>query len=275
MRLVVATILEDPLAAEFWGAYNRAGGPPPAAVLFLPPRRKSQRWRSALEGALLFGPGGSLQWWRLGRRIRETISSAPEQVFRGAGVFHHITSLNGAEGRRILGALVPDLLVSVGAPEVFRPHVLGMPTIGAINVHNGKLPAYRGLFGTFWETFNGEEWGYSTIHVMQPQVDSGAVLAQSAVRLGGRPLMEVLIAKRRRAGRLLAWVAQYVEREHTLPPPRPFDDDTPAGYYSWPSIREMAVFRLRRLWRPAGRMSGEAPSAHAWPHEMARGDESL
>lgn len=273
MRLVVATTLDDPLARVFWGAYDLAGGLSPEAVFFLEPRRKPPLWRSAIGGVLLFGPAGSLRSWVSARRSRLDLTRTPQRIFRGVKEVHRFDSLNRGEGLLALQRVAPHLLVSVGSPEIFKPPVLRAAAVGAVNVHNGRLPAYRGLFGTFWEAFGGEAWGYTSIHVMEQGIDSGAVLAQGGVRLAGRSLMEALVAKKQLGGRLLAWLVRFVDRDGGFPPPCPSSADAVSGYYSWPSLRDMSVLRLKRLRRALRRSPGVETAVDTWPAGLALGDK--
>lgn len=246
MRLVVATTSEDPLGGIFWEAYRATGGLPPSAVFLITPKRQSPFARKVLEALLLFGVGDSMRSWMWGRRHRAMLQTHPDALFPGTTVFHRVTTLNRGEGLAALRAESPALLISVGAPEIFKPAVLELPAIAAVNVHNGRLPAYRGLFGTFWEAFSGEEWGYSSLHVMAQEVDAGPVLAESAIPLPRRSLLAALVAKKTLSGRLLAWLVRTVERDGELPPPRPPQELLQEGYYSWPSLRHILRYRLSR-----------------------------
>lgn len=267
MRLVVVTNTEDPLSPIFWNAYFQARGMPPAAVVFLLPKRRRNPWRAAFEGVLLFGVRTSLRWWREGRRVRRLVREAPGRMFSGTTEFQYVLTLNRGAGMELLRSAPPDLLVSVGAPEIFKPPVLRTARIGALNVHNGRLPAYRGLFGTFWEALRGEPWGFTSIHVMEAAVDAGAVVAQSAVPLLGNPLSEALAAKKRQAGRLLAWLVRFVEEEGALPPACPYNADLRSAYFPWPSLGEIAWYRLRR--RQSHRMPLPHPPGARWPSSAA------
>ncbi|MDR7523564.1 MAG: formyltransferase family protein [Armatimonadota bacterium] len=269
MRLVVATTDDDPLAGEFWGAYRRAGGPPPAAVMFLARRRRAPAWRVVVEGLLLFGLRGGVRAWRLRRQARSVLRHAPQRVFAGVGAFYRVASLNRGEGLAILGRIKPDLLVSAGSPEVFKPHVLSLPTIGSVNVHNGRLPAYRGLFGTFWEALRGEVWGYACVHAMSPDVDAGPVLAQGPVRMDGCGLWEVLAAKKRLGGGLLAWVVRFAQDTGHLPPPCPLNDSLVPGYYGWPRLGDILRLWLARRLARLGQTPGRRARAQPWPADLA------
>lgn len=271
MRVVIATTVEDPLSAAFWQAYGEAGGLPPAAVFFIAPRRQVAITRRVAEATLLFGPLDAGRSWARGRRVRQMLLAAPRHLFPGTDAFFHVRTLNGGEGLAALQGQSPAVLVSVGAPEIFKPAVLGIPSVGAVNVHNGRLPAYRGLFGTFWEVRQGEEWGYASLHVMEPEVDAGPVLAQGAVWMAGRNLLQILLAKKRQGGRLLAWLVRFIERERRLPPPCPHNGALSSRYYPWPSLRQMAIYRLMR----SGRLrvpAGQRTAPFLWPPGVVAGE---
>lgn len=47
-----------------------------------------------------------------------------------------------------------------------------------INLHNGKLPEYRGLHALSWMIQKGEKIGFLTLHQVQSKVDSGAIVSE-------------------------------------------------------------------------------------------------
>jgi len=79
----------------------------------------------------------------------------------------------------ILKQLKPDFIFNIYSDIILSEKVLDIPTIGAINFHNGPLPMYRGHGHTlpFWSIFNGEtEYGV-TWHFMDRGVDTGDIIA--------------------------------------------------------------------------------------------------
>ncbi len=86
--------------------------------------------------------------------------------------------LNGPEGIRLLTALRPDLLIVCGAP-ILKPQIFSIPTIGAINLHFGVVPKYRGQNTLFWALYHRdyEHVGF-TLHRIDSGVDAGAVIAR-------------------------------------------------------------------------------------------------
>lgn len=246
MRIVVAATTDDPFAPVFWQSYFAAGGAPPAAVFFLETRRRRSGNRT-LGGLLLFGLRDAVSMWWSERRVKRTLRHAPDRIFSGTERFYRCPTLNKGSGLASLAAEHPDVLVSAGAPEIFKDAVLSIPRIGSLNVHNARLPAYRGLFGTFWEALAGELWGYATIHVMSRSVDEGPVLAEAPVRLGYRPLVDVLLDKKREGGRQLADLLRAMEQAGGFPSNASRSIGAPAGYYSWPSLRAILRYRLAMM----------------------------
>jgi len=75
--------------------------------------------------------------------------------------------------------LKPDLIFNIFSDIIFPKEILDIPTIGAINFHNGPLPFYRG-YGhavTFWSIFNGETEHGVTWHFMDQGIDTGDIIA--------------------------------------------------------------------------------------------------
>ena len=77
----------------------------------------------------------------------------------------------------------PDLILvwsySLRLPE----SLLAIPRLGAINVHNGLLPEYRGRHALQWALINGEPEIGVTLHYMDASFDTGAIIHRQVVRL--------------------------------------------------------------------------------------------
>lgn len=251
MRLALVTTAGASFDGVFWTAYRRAEGPPPDVVFLLPSKSFRPLWQSLLEPFLLFSPRYLL---RLGcarvlnrpvtRRDRERGLHRSLREIYPEVMYREADSLSDEPGLQQLTEEAPDVLVSVGAPEIFRPEVLKVPTLAALNVHNGRLPDYRGVFATFWELIEGEETGAVSLHRMAPEVDAGRVIRSAEVELTG-DLFEILIRKKRVGGRLLAKSLQPaqldIERDA-----RPASGPDDQNYYSWPSLWDVARMRYRR-----------------------------
>jgi methionyl-tRNA formyltransferase len=78
----------------------------------------------------------------------------------------------------LLAALDADVAISAAFPALIPADALGVTRLGILNTHPSLLPLYRGPNPIAWTVRNDDrELGY-TIHRMDPQFDTGPVLAQ-------------------------------------------------------------------------------------------------
>lgn len=91
----------------------------------------------------------------------------------------------------------PDLGLSYGGP-ILRPELFRIPRHGTLGIHHGRMPAYRGKKTTFWEIWEGEPAAGVTIQRIGEGIDTGDVVAQDLVEIGGRSYETVWNAVQRR-----------------------------------------------------------------------------
>jgi methionyl-tRNA formyltransferase len=91
-----------------------------------------------------------------------------------------------AAAREQTAALRPDLLVSFAYGHIFGPKYLGLFPLGGINIHPSLLPRYRGAAPIPAAILNRDSKTGITIQRLAPEMDSGDILAQEPVALGGR-----------------------------------------------------------------------------------------
>jgi methionyl-tRNA formyltransferase len=78
----------------------------------------------------------------------------------------------------LLAALEADVAISVAFPLLIPADALDVPRFGVVNTHPALLPRYRGPNPIAWTVRNGDrELGY-TVHRMDAEFDTGAILAQ-------------------------------------------------------------------------------------------------
>jgi methionyl-tRNA formyltransferase len=77
-----------------------------------------------------------------------------------------------------LGSVRPDLIVVCSYSMMLPPTVLAVPPKGAVNVHGGLLPHYRGGHVTQWAIINAEREFGVTLHYMDDGVDTGPVIGE-------------------------------------------------------------------------------------------------
>ncbi len=88
-----------------------------------------------------------------------------------------VDSVNGAEVSASLTQHQPQVVVVTGTGIIAKRILALAPTF--INIHVGITPRYRGVHGGFWAVYEGHpELAGTTIHRVDPGVDTGAIIAQ-------------------------------------------------------------------------------------------------
>ena len=78
----------------------------------------------------------------------------------------------------------PQLLFSFYYRGILPRGLLGVPALGAYNIHGSLLPKYRGRAPVNWAVVNGETETGATLHVMTERADAGDIVDQEAVPIG-------------------------------------------------------------------------------------------
>lgn len=152
-------------------------------------------------------------------------------------------SVNQPEYVEQVRAIAPDVIVSVAAPEIFKLELLGIPRLGCINIHSGRLPTYRGMMPTFWQMLQGEPAITVTVHRMAEKLDAGDVLATQQFAIKRNDSLDRIIKETKREGaRLLIGVLRDLRAGRTERRPL---DMTQANYFSFPKPEDVREFRKR------------------------------
>ncbi len=104
-------------------------------------------------------------------------------------------SVNTPEWRERLAALQPDLILSVYYRHMIGTKILGLPCLGAWNLHGSLLPKYRGRAPINWAVLHGEPRIGMTLHRMVKSADAGAIVDQEGVDLDPRDTAEQAFRK--------------------------------------------------------------------------------
>lgn len=167
-----------------------------------------------------------------------------EQVCRKYGVtVMHRARINDesflAEARR----MDLDLIISVAAPQIFKDKLIGIPGRGCINIHNSRLPKYRGMLPNFWQMFNGEKAVGTTIHFINAGIDDGDILFQKETGILPGESLDSLIKRTKKLGALFMVDAVLSLKQGPVKPlPNRREDAT---YYTFPTKAEAREFRRR------------------------------
>lgn len=155
----------------------------------------------------------------------------------------HARDINAPEFIAQLAQWKPDLIVSVAAPQVFRAQLIGTPRLGCINIHNSKLPRYRGMLPNFWQMLHGEKAVGTTIHRINAGIDDGDILLQTETPIEPGESLDSLILRTKRlgAGLVIDILRQLKSGEvHALP-----NRKEEATYFTFPTRRDVEEFRRR------------------------------
>ena len=85
--------------------------------------------------------------------------------------------VNAPEAVAAIAALAPDMLVTAAYGQILSAELLGVPRLGAINLHGSILPAYRGAAPVARAIQRGETEGGVTVIQMTPKIDAGGMIA--------------------------------------------------------------------------------------------------
>ncbi|MGH3828061.1 MAG: methionyl-tRNA formyltransferase [Pseudonocardiaceae bacterium] len=78
-----------------------------------------------------------------------------------------------------ISQLRPDVLVLAGFGKILKPPLLRCATLGAVNLHAGKLPEYRGSHCLSWAIINGEPDVTLSVIAVDEGLDTGDVLEET------------------------------------------------------------------------------------------------
>ena len=88
-----------------------------------------------------------------------------------------------------------DYLFSIANLQMLPARTVGAARRGAINFHDGPLPAYAGLYCTSWALFNREAEHGVTWHEMAERADTGRILVQERFPIGDQDTAFTLNAR--------------------------------------------------------------------------------
>jgi methionyl-tRNA formyltransferase len=234
----VAVTQSDPFfTGRFFEAFLREEGVELVEIVVLPNFGES-RLRLARRLLGLYGPRG---FARLAARYARSRGGSVEAVAARHGVpVRALPSINDAAYLGTLRERRVDVLLSVSAPELFRAEALVAAPL-VLNVHNGRLPTYRGMMPTFWALHEGESEVTVTVHEMAERLDAGRVVAEFRMPvLPGESAFDVSARAKAVAGRE---VARLLARG-TWPEPRPIAVEN-GSYFRFPTRRDVRRLRER------------------------------
>jgi len=93
--------------------------------------------------------------------------------------FKFVQMHNATSCAKLLAELDLDIGIVIGT-RILKPLIFTVPKYGMINLHQGRIPEYRGVPPAFWEHANKEATMYVTVHTVVENVDAGMILCEQA-----------------------------------------------------------------------------------------------
>jgi folate-dependent phosphoribosylglycinamide formyltransferase PurN len=111
-------------------------------------------------------------------RVRAIMAEAGVDATPLAAV-RHVESVNSPECIALLKDLAPAVVVVQGT-RIISPGVLVAVGCPFVNTHAGITPRYRGMHGGYWALTEGRpDLVGTTVHLVDPGIDTGTVLART------------------------------------------------------------------------------------------------
>lgn len=89
---------------------------------------------------------------------------------------HTTRDINQPESLTFIRSYSPDFMLSAHFNQLIGPDLLGLPPLGCLNIHPGRLPEYRGVDPAFYTLLRGEQFAGVTLHYQDKQFDTGAII---------------------------------------------------------------------------------------------------
>ncbi len=144
-----------------------------------------------------------------------------------------IASTRDPAGTDRVARLQPDIVLAACFPQILDARWRSIARDMCLNLHPSLLPSYRGPTPLFWQLRAGERETGVTLHLMDSGVDSGDIVAQSAMALpAGARFAEINAALAETGAEL---VCDLIDRRRAgIEIPRTAQDESLASYRPFP-----------------------------------------
>lgn len=119
-----------------------------------------------------------------GRGNKVTFSPVKEFALAQNIPVHQPQRIKTEETKKLFASHDADVAVVVAYGRILPEEFLRAPARGCINVHFSLLPKYRGAAPANWAIVNGDKETGVTTMFMEPTLDTGPILLQSATKIG-------------------------------------------------------------------------------------------
>jgi folate-dependent phosphoribosylglycinamide formyltransferase PurN len=137
---------------------------------------KNNSFLLILKGLYLFFSGAKLTGWHLIRNSFLGLFKKQKIIAFNYGInLHYFKNPNSKEFIKFASDFETDLLINARTRYIYKNKILKIPKIGALNIHHGLLPEYRGVMCDLWAMNDKRPTGF-TIHKMDKKIDNGDIV---------------------------------------------------------------------------------------------------
>ena len=178
--------------------------------------------------------------------------------------------------------LAPEAVVIIAYGQIVPQRLIEIPRLGWINLHASLLPQYRGAAPIAWAIVNGESVTGLTTMQIDAGMDSGPILLQREIEIGGEETAPELARRMSEAGApLVAESLRKLDRGEIAPRAQDASEATYAplltkehGRIDWSHTAQQVYNRIRGLapW-PGAYTTFRGQLCHIWgrPADAAAG----
>lgn len=168
-----------------------------------------------------------------------------------------------------LSSFQSDLVVVVAYGQILPKSILNTPAQGAVNVHASLLPKYRGAAPIAWAILNGEKVTGVTTMIMDEGMDTGDILLQREIRIGGEETCETLHGRLASLGGQLLLETLTKMKEGAI---RPVPQDHSKATFAPPLKKEDGHIDWRK---EAEEIDRQIRAFNPWPGAFTEWDDQL
>lgn len=106
-----------------------------------------------------------------------------EELARDEGIEVFLAKRPSAELTDRIAALAPDVMVANNWRTRLPQELFSIPRYGTVNLHDSLLPKFTGFSPVIWSLISGADQTGLTAHLMDDELDTGAILVQRAVEI--------------------------------------------------------------------------------------------
>jgi methionyl-tRNA formyltransferase len=134
-------------------------------------------------------------------RDKEIVLSPVKQLAIAAGIpVYQPEKIRTPEVEKILRELAPEAIVIIAYGQIIPARYLDIPRLGWINLHASLLPKYRGAAPIQWAIARGETKTGNTTMRIDAGMDTGEIVLQEEMEIGGAETTPELAARLSAAG---------------------------------------------------------------------------